>query len=187
MAARKPGSSGSQGDAQERLLVEAAQKDPSRFSELYQQNFERVYAFILSRVRQRQIAEDLTSDVFHKALAHLPGFDWRGIPFAAWLMRIASNVVNDQWKKSAREVVQDPPEIARGESPEDVHHRGRLFRMVDQLPTDQRRVIVMRFAEDKSIRDIAQQMRRTEGAIKQLQFRGLANLRTLLQPGERHG
>ncbi|HET7209316.1 MAG TPA: sigma-70 family RNA polymerase sigma factor [Terriglobales bacterium] len=187
MAARKPGSSGSQADAQERLLVEAAQKDPSRFSELYEQNFERVYAFILSRVRQRQTAEDLTADVFHKALAHLPGFDWRGIPFAAWLMRIASNVVNDQWKKSAREVVQDLPEIAAGETPEDVHHRVRLFRIVDQLPVDQRRVIVMRFGEDKSIRDIAEEMGRTEGAIKQLQFRGLANLRTRLQPGEHHG
>jgi len=181
MAVVKPGSTGSRAGAEERLLVQAAQEDPSRFGELYELHFERVYAFIVRRVRERQVAEDLTSEVFHKALAALPGFDWRGIPFAAWLMRIASNVVTDQWKRSAKEeLVEDPPEQSTHLDFEEFEERARLFQLVNTLPADQRRVIVMRFAEEKSIREIAQELKRTEGAVKQLQFRGLETLRSKL-------
>jgi RNA polymerase sigma-70 factor, ECF subfamily len=179
MGVGKPAGTGPRAEAKERLLVQAAQKDPSRFVELYENNFERVYAFIVRRVRDRSVAEDLTSDVFHKALAALPNFDWRGIPFAAWLFRIASNVVADQWKRAAKEVVEDPPEAGTDVSLE-VEQRVHLFRMVEQLPADQRRVIGMRFAEDKSIREIAQELGRSEGAVKQLQFRGLKTLRAQL-------
>src|SRR5438094_4122198 len=99
MVVRGPASKVSLEQAEERLLVEAAQKDPSRFGELYESNFERVYAFVARRVRGRALAEDLTADVFHKALANLSRFDWRGIPFAAWLLRIASNVIADEWRR----------------------------------------------------------------------------------------
>jgi RNA polymerase sigma-70 factor (ECF subfamily) len=177
MAVGKPASKGSRQGAEERLLVQAAQKDPSRFAELYEDNFDRIYAYIARRVRNRDVAEDLTSDVFHKALAHLPNFDWRGIPFAAWLYRIAANVVADQWKRAAKEIVEDPPEGSSEMDMEAIEHRALLFRLVDSLPADQRRVVTMRFAEEKSIRDISQLMGKTEGAIKQLQFRGLQNLR----------
>src|ERR671922_2957120 len=102
MPVGKPATRGSRLEAQERLLVEAAQKDPSRFAELYENNFERVYAFVARRIRERQVAEDLTADVFHKALDNLPGFDWRGIPFAAWLLRIAANAVNDYRSEERR-------------------------------------------------------------------------------------
>src|SRR5262249_4405308 len=112
MTVSKPASRGSRAQDNERLLVLAAQKDPSRFGELYEENFERVYAYVARRVRDRDIAEDVTSEVFHKALAALPNFDWRGIPFAAWLLRIAANVIADHWKRGAREIVEDPPEIA---------------------------------------------------------------------------
>src|SRR5437867_8402430 len=71
----------------ERLLIEAAQRDPSRFAALYEDNFERVYAFVARRVRDRDEAEDLTSEVFHDALASIGRFEWRGVPFAAWLFR----------------------------------------------------------------------------------------------------
>src|ERR1700719_2040497 len=74
----------------EQRLIEAAQKDPARFAELYEINFERVYAFIVRRVQDRIEAQDLTSDVFHQALANLGRFEWRGTPFAAWLFRIAA-------------------------------------------------------------------------------------------------
>lgn len=182
----KPATKGSGQARQERLLVDAAQKDPSRFAELYTNNFERVYAFVARRIRERQIAEDLTADVFHKALANLPGFDWRGIPFAAWLLRIAANVINDHWKRSAREeLLEDPPEASNEVSLEQVERGARLFRMVEHLPPDQRRVIGMRFAEGKTIREIARELGRSEGAIKQLQFRGLETLR--MQLGEKNG
>ena len=185
MAGGKPAARGSREETRERLLVEAAQKDPAKFSELYERNFERVYAYIARRVRDRSVVEDLTGDVFQKALAHLPNFDWRGVPFAAWLFRIASNVVADQWKRQAKEVVEDPPEAITETDMEEVEHRARLFRMVEKLPVDQRRVIGMRFAEGKSVREIARELGRTEGAVKQLQFRGLQTLREQL--GEQNG
>lgn len=169
----------------ERLLVEAAQKDPSRFIELYERNFERVYAFIVRRVRDRDATEDLTSEVFHRALAHLPSFDWRGVPFSAWLIRIAGNLVHDHWTRTARETVEEPPEQDSGINPEQIANCARLFRSVANLPPDQRRVVEMRFVEGKSIREIAQDLRRSEGAVKQLQFRGLENLR--MQLSEKHG
>ena len=180
MAAGKPAPTESRTAADESLLVQAAQKDPGRFADLYELNFERVYAFIARRVRDRHVAEDLTSDVFHKALANLTQFDWRGIPFAAWLLKIAANVVVDQWKRNAREVIEDPPESSWEPNFDEIEERARLFRRVGKLPADQRRVIVMRFAEEKSIRDIAQELGRTEGAVKQLQFRGLQTLRAEL-------
>ena len=160
--------------------MEAAQKDPSHFAELYEMHFERVYAFVAKRVQNRDASEDITADVFHRALASLSRFDWRGIPFAVWLLRIASNLIVDRWKQAGREVLQDAPEPVVEVCPEDVEHRARLFRMVELLPEDQRRVVVMRFAEEKSIREIAVALGRTEGAVKQLQFRGLQNLRAKL-------
>jgi RNA polymerase sigma-70 factor, ECF subfamily len=165
----------------DRRLVEAAQKDLSRFAELYEIHFSRVYAFIARRVGNRDLAEDLTSDVFHKALANLHRFEWRGVPFAAWLLRIAANAINDRSKHSAREVDEDPPEGSTEMNMEVIDHRSRLFQLVDQLPSDQRRVVTMRFAEEKSIREIAQEIGRSEGAVKQLQFRALQNLRARME------
>jgi RNA polymerase sigma-70 factor (ECF subfamily) len=185
MVVRAPASRRSPEQAEERLLVEAAQKDPARFAELYEINFERVYAFVARRVGDRDAAEDLTSEVFHKALANLRRFEWRGAPFAAWLLRIAANAIADRAQRAGRELaVDDPPEVGVDATAdvglEGVEHRARLFRLVDRLPADQQRVVVMRFAEEKSIREIAEALGRTEGAVKQLQFRGLENLRAQL-------
>jgi RNA polymerase sigma-70 factor (ECF subfamily) len=182
MVVRAPASRRSPEQAEERLLVEAAQKDPTQFGELYEINFERVYGFVARRVCDRDAAEDLTSEVFHKALANLRRFEWRGVPFAAWLLRIAVNAIADRAQRVGRELaVDDPPELSAEASAlvdlEEVEHRARLFRLVEQLPEHQRRVIAMRFAEEKSIREIAEALGRTEGAVKQLQFRGLQSLR----------
>jgi RNA polymerase sigma-70 factor (ECF subfamily) len=182
MVVRAPASKRSPEQAEERLLVEAAQKDPTRFAELYEINFERVYAFIARKVGDRDAAEDLTSEVFHKALANLRHFEWRGLPFAAWLLRIAGNAIADRARHAGKELaVDDPPELSGDASAlgdlEEGEYRALLFRLVDELPVDQRRVIAMRFAEEKSIREIAEALGRTEGAVKQLQFRGLQSLR----------
>jgi RNA polymerase sigma-70 factor (ECF subfamily) len=187
MAVGKLATRGTREEAKERLLVEAAQKDPQRFADLYEANFERVYAFIARRVRDRAAAEDLTSEVFHKALAHLPNFDYRGVPFAAWLLRISTNLIHDRWKSNAREVVEDPPEVGVEIDMEELEDRARLFRLVETLPADQHRVIVMRFAEGKSIQEIGRELGRSGGAIKQLQFRGLETLRARLSGKKRVG
>ncbi|MGH3054653.1 MAG: RNA polymerase sigma factor [Gaiellaceae bacterium] len=169
----------------ERLLIEAAQRDPSRFGELYEHNFERVYAFIVRRVGERSTAQDLTADVFHQALANLSRFEWRGVPFVAWLLRIASNAIVDHAQRAARERALPVPDGPEEISLEEVQHRARLFQLVNDLPEDQRRVIRMRFAEQKSLREVAENLGRTEGAVKQLQFRGLENL--LARMGRTHG
>jgi RNA polymerase sigma-70 factor, ECF subfamily len=174
-------------DAGERGLVEAAQKDPTRFAELYENNFARVYAYVSRRVNNREEAQDLTAEVFHQALANLGRFEWRGVPFAAWLVRIAANAIADRWKLAAREHGHPiSGEFSSKEvSPEQIQHHARLFRLVDTLPAEQRRVIEMRFAQEKSIREIAKEMGRTEGAVKQLQFRGLESLRSQLHVSAR--
>ena len=182
MVVRAPASRRSPGQVEERLLVEAAQKDPARFAELYEINCERVYAFVVRRVGDRHAAEDLTSEVFHKALANVRRFEWRGAPFAAWLLRLAANAIADRAQRARRELAVDgPPEAGVDATTdvglEEVERRARLFRLVDRLPADQRRVVAMRFAEEKSISEIAAELHRSEGAIKQLQFRALQNLR----------
>jgi len=164
--------------ADERLLVEAAQADPERFAELYERNFERVYAFVVRRVRQRQDAEDLTAEVFRTALENLPRFEWRGLPFAAWLFRIAANALADRWQRVAREQGDPPPEEPDEAAAKDIERRALLYQLVGALPADQQQVVLARFVEAKSIRDIARELGRSEGAVKQLQFRALQALRT---------
>ena len=174
--------------ADERLLIEAAQRDRARFADIYEEYFALVYAYVVRRVRDRSTAEDLTSDVFHKALANLPRFKWTGAPFASWLFRIASNLIADRAKRKAKssassEEVELIPQASRKDSQsglEDVERQAQLFRLVDGLPQDQKRVVALRFAEDKSIKEISNELGRSEGAVKQLQFRALQNLRAKL-------
>ena len=165
----------------ERRLVEAAQRDPRRFAELYELHFHRVYGYVSRRVQTREEAEDLTGDVFHQALAAIKSFEWRGTPFAAWLYRIAGNAIADRWKRGARESRDPAPEQVDEKSMKDVEQHAALHQLVDRLPVEQRRVVLMRFVEQRSIREIAQEMRKTEGAVKQLQFRALQNLRSSME------
>ena len=166
----------------ERLLIEAAQGDPTRFGELYEENFPRVYAFIARRVRNRQEAQDLTSHVFARALANLGKFEWQGKPFAAWLYRMASNAIADHYHTQSRELHWQQPEITEDEI-EIAEERTTLSRCVDRLPAEQRRVVILRFFEERSIRDVAAQLGKSEGAIKQLQWRALQKLRAELNHG----
>src|SRR5262245_16263978 len=123
---------------QERLLIEAAQQDPRRFGELYEANFERVYAFVVRRVRDRHEAEDITAEVFRHALANLGKFEWRGVPFAVWLYRIAANAMVDQQRKRSREDSDSIFEDLDHAHWPDIERRALLFQCVDQLPADQR-------------------------------------------------
>ena len=168
-------------EVEERQLVEAAQRDPARFTDLYEANFERIYAFVSRRVHARADVEDITAEVFHHAFENLARFEWRGVPFVAWLYRIAANAVADRWQSLAREygrpvtaapsVEFDDAEIDRTEQ------RAQLFRNVAKLPAEQRRVIEMRFVEEKSIAEIAKAIGKSAGAVKQLQHRACEKLR----------
>jgi RNA polymerase sigma-70 factor (ECF subfamily) len=175
----------------ERQLIEAAQRNRVHFAAIYERYFELVYAYVARRIRNRNEIEDLVSDVFRKALASLPRFKWTGAPFAAWLLRIASNLLADRAKQAAREgnVVDAeaseslPAKLGKEGQQlelEECERRARLYELIDELADDQRRVVVMRFAEEKSIKEISDELERSEGAVKQLQFRALQNLRAKL-------
>src|SRR5262249_20824109 len=147
-----------------------------------EKNFHRVYAFVARRLRDRAEAEDVTAEVFHEALSNLGRFQWRGAPLAALLLRIAAHT-------PAR---PPPPEAPpRGSAPAqpkgwefgarvqaEAEKRAMLFQLVDLLPPDQRLVIFRRFVDQRSAREIAQELGRSEGAVKQLQFRALETLRS---------
>jgi len=185
---------GKMDETDERRLVEAAQQDRSCFADVYQRYFELVYAYVARRVRDRAATEDLTSEVFRKALANIDRFKWTGAPFGAWLLRIASNLIADRAKRSTREETSAEPSLTAGVGPrdaasatesqqvqlEDAERRAWVIRKVDELPEDQGRVVRMRFAEEKSIHEIATELGRSEGAVKQLQFRAFQNLRAKL-------
>ena len=176
------------GSPDERVLVEGAQSDPAKFDALYELHFERVYAFVASRLRDRATAEDVTSEVFHKALANLASYEWRGVPFAAWLLRIAANAIIDHTKRAAREfpAPDDPPQPAndpdvQASEMRAIEHRAQLFRLVGQLPAVQKQVVYERFVEQRTIKEIAQRLKKTEGAVKQLQLRAVQNLRAQME------
>ena len=165
------------GDLEERLLIEAAQRNPARFAELYDIYFDRIYAYVAHRIGGREETEDLVSEVFHKALANLRRFEWRGAPFSAWLYRIAANEIVDRSARLGRERVLEPPEGAMEADQDEAQNRSQIVALVRELPEDQRRVIELRFMEEKSTREVAEALRRSEGAVKQLQFRALQSLR----------
>jgi len=177
-------------ETNERRLVEAAQQDRACFADVYERYFELVYAYVARRVRDRAATEDLTSEVFRKALANINRFKWTGAPFGAWLLRIASNLIADRAKREAKggqrvdepSGLRDTPSALESQQVqlEDAERRVWVIRMVDELPEDQRRVVRMRFAEEKSINEIALELGRSEGAVKQLQFRAFQSLRARL-------
>lgn len=167
----------------ERHLVEAAQRDPAAFAQLYDANFHRVYAYIVRRVSDAQRAEDLTAQVFHNALASLGKFQPTGAPFSAWLLKIAANVISDFWRKQGREGrapnpdEPDPDPDNRQHPDEDLERYVAVFQLVERLPDAQRHVIELRFVDQKSIRETAEELGRSEGAVKQLQLRAMETLR----------
>jgi RNA polymerase sigma-70 factor (ECF subfamily) len=179
-----------QSQSNDRLLIEAAQHDPARFAELYEQNFDRVYAYIARRVRDRDRAEELTAEVFHQALSNLGRFEWRGVPFAAWLLRMAANAVHDWWKANARESELPEEDLPEAGAERAVERQALLAKLVETLPEDQKLVIVRRFIDQRSIREIATELQRSEGAVKQLQFRALQSLKeraSKRETGSNHG
>src|ERR1035437_3714125 len=136
--------------AEERLLIEAAQRDPTRFGDLYDSYFDRVYAYVARRLGDRTETEDLVSDVFHQALANVRRFEWRGAPFSAWLYRIAANKIADRSERIGRErTIQPSPEIEEADQ-EVAHDSAKVFTLVRDLPEDQRKVLELRFLEERS-------------------------------------
>jgi RNA polymerase sigma-70 factor (ECF subfamily) len=146
-------------EVDEQTLVAAAQADPARFLDLYDRHFHRVYAYVLRRTRNRADAEDVTADVFQRALANIGKYEWRGVPFVAWLYRIAGHELADRYAARARP--QDAEPLPAASDPE-FEQQVALFQLVDRLPGDQQRVIELRSGEGRSIREVAAALGRSD-------------------------
>ena len=166
-------------------LVQRASTDAEAFGLLYERHVRRIYNYIYYRTGNPHDAEDLTARVFQRALRHVGGFQDKGVPFSAWLYRIAHNLVaNWHRDRSRRPVVPlDDHLAAAGMS---VHpeaeavaseERDRLLAVVRRLPEDRQQLLILKFVERLSNAEIGQIMGRTEGAIKSLYHRTLNSLR----------
>src|SRR5262249_29459390 len=118
-----------QHDESERMRIEAAQLDSSRFAELYEENFDRIYAYIVRRVRDRADAQDLTAEGFHHALRNLGRYEYRGLPFAAWLFRIAATAIADHARRAAGEIPVLDLDPAGSGALDEIESKARLFRL----------------------------------------------------------
>ncbi|HYG59600.1 MAG TPA: sigma-70 family RNA polymerase sigma factor [Symbiobacteriaceae bacterium] len=167
----------------EQLVVERAKRDPDAFGRLYDVHFDRIYAYIYRKTGDRQAAEDLTSDTFMKALANIKNYRYTGQPFAAWLYRIAANVVTDYYRsrRISTPLDEELSLQAPGTSPEEAALRlddqQAVARAIQTLSPDQQDVILLRFSAGLRLKEIAQVIGKTEGAVKALMFRALGGLK----------
>ena len=168
-----------------RALVDLARDgDTEAFGQLYDHYVSGVFRFIYYRVGSRQLAEDLTSETFVRGLRAIQRFNWQGKDFGAWLTTIARNLITDHFKssRSRLEIVSDdvPEGRSTASSPEDdvlaLISNEMLFEAVNSLPPEQRDCVLMRFIQGMSIAETAAALKRSEGAIKQLQLRAVRSL-----------
>jgi RNA polymerase sigma-70 factor, ECF subfamily len=177
--------------ADEAELVAAAKRDSAEFGPLYERYVDQIYRFAYRRTGNHADAEDVTAQTFQQALAALPSYEWRGLPFGAWLYRIASNIIYRRGRTSSREVsVEDVSVFARseesqGEDPAELigaqSDADDLLAAIRTLPEDQQRALVLKFSRGLRNREIGDAMGRSEGAIKQLVHRAMINLRATLE------
>ena len=166
-------------------LVRQAASDLDAFGELYERHVRRIYSYIYYRTGNHHDAEDLTARVFERALRHIPGFKDRGVPFSAWLYRIAHNLVANWHRDRSRRptVPLDDRFVSRsGRNPPESEaviqeEQNMLLAAVHVLPPDRQQLLILKFVQRFSNAEIGEIMGRTEGAIKSLYHRTLNSLR----------
>jgi RNA polymerase sigma-70 factor, ECF subfamily len=169
----------------EHQLIEAARQDPARFQELYDRYFDQIYSYVFYHCGSREQAEDITAATFQRGLEDLSNFQWRGVPYSAWLYRVAGNMLSRDRRRPAWLELQDTQ--YRGdvdEEPDQVVLRldenNRLHDAIRELPADQRQAILLRFFAGMRNKEVGRVMNRSEGAVKLLVFRAVSNLRKQL-------
>jgi RNA polymerase sigma-70 factor (ECF subfamily) len=173
------------------LIQQAVSGDPDAFATLYDAHVEQIYRFVYFRVGDEQTAEDLTSQVFLKAWDKLSSYQIRGLPFRAWLFRIARNSIIDYYRTFKETTSLEPDVIARPDPAADVDDRvaqrlqaEEIRLSLQHLTEDQRQVVTLRFIEGLSTSEIAQVMGKREGAVRALQMRGLQALAEIIGRGD---
>lgn len=188
----------------EKTLLAQARKDPAAFGRLYDDNYARIFNYVLRRTGSIETAEDITADTFFKVLKNLWQFQWRNIPFSAWLYKIATNELRAFYRKGGVKTVsldflreQDGFEPASADDPEaellaaqEVLDRYRDFlacrQKLAELPVQYQEVISLRFFEGKQIKEIGLILGKPEGTVKSLLHRGLEKLKKMMEEGRKN-
>jgi RNA polymerase sigma-70 factor (ECF subfamily) len=183
--------------SEEKELVRQAQKNPDAFAELYDVYYPKIFGYILRRTANLEAAQDITSETFFKALKKLWQFRWRSISFSAWLYKIATNEVNQYFRKAeyqkstSLEELQEQgfepvsphdPESELMEAQEELKQHQDFLEIQERivlLPTRYQEVITLRFFEQRQIKEIAEILGEKEGTIKSLLHRALEKLREI--------
>jgi RNA polymerase sigma-70 factor, ECF subfamily len=179
-------------DRDEEQLIEQAKTDPEAFGRLYELYVEKIYNYIYYRLGNHHDAEDLTAKVFYRALNHIAHYNHKGVPFAAWLYRIAHNlVVNWHRDHSRRQMVGLENLDLSGDKQESPHHaaeqtneRELLLAAIQHLPRERQELLMLKFVERMSNAEIGRVLGRSEGAVKSLYHRTLVSLKELLAEHE---
>jgi RNA polymerase sigma-70 factor (ECF subfamily) len=181
--------------SEEKKLVRQAQKDPNAFAELYDQYYPKIFGYVLRRTGDLETAQDITSETFLKALQKLWQFRWRNISFSPWLYKIATNEINQYFRKaqykksiSLEELEEQGFELVSSHDPESELIKAQeelkqyqdfreIQEKITRLPVKYQEVIALRFFEKKQIKEIAEILGKKEGTIKSLLHRAVEKLR----------
>jgi RNA polymerase sigma-70 factor (ECF subfamily) len=175
--------------ADESALIERAKSDQEAFGQLYERYSQRIYQYIYYRTSSEPDAVDLTAKTFLRAWQHISNYDDRGIPFSAWLYRIAHNLVANWHRDRSRRKVISLEDLSHWRVNEDgpeaaalfAEDRAAMLRVVRRLPSDRQELLALKFVEHLSNAEIGAVMGRSEGAIKSLYHRTLMALREEMQ------
>ncbi len=168
------------------LLERAKQNDQAALTQLYEENFDRIYRYVAFKTGNRTEAEDITQQVFLKALESIASYSWRGTPFSAWLYRIAHNQMVDYFRKRTKQatVPLDESLCSKGDDPTTLAERNcdieQVTAATKKLTKAQQEVISLRFVSELPIAECARIMGKSEGAIKALQHSAIISLRKVL-------
>ena len=171
---------------EERLLVERARREAEAFGQLYSRYYPRVYAYVYTRTQSPESAEDITADTFVLAMENIGRYEWRNVPFSAWLFRIASSQVATHFRRSRPCAQLDETLVHEGAGPEDEAIRRsdaeEVCRALTLLKSDQQKAVTLRYRHEMRNGEIAATMGRTEASVKLLVHRGMAALRATMLP-----
>ena len=168
---------------EESLVQRAQDNDQEAFAQLYEEHFDKIYRYLALRIGNEMEAEDMTQQVFLNALQSISSFRWKGVPFSAWLYRIAHNQAVDHLRKNKKRstVPLDESLVSSGDSPHSAAERKmdieQLLAATRRLTGAQREVISLRFTSELSIAQVAGIMGKSEGAVKALQHSAIVALR----------
>lgn len=174
---------------EEDVLARASQGDKDAFGALYERYAERIFNYVYYRTGNQHDAEDLTARVFQRAMNHIRNYTDRGVPFSAWLYRIAHNLVANWHRDRSRKqeiAIDDLPVLpTKGDHPERNLVRSQeqdaLLKMIRKLPPERQNLLILKFVENMSNAEIGKIMGRSEGAVKSLYHRTLLALRDQLE------